>query len=309
MHRLLYAALITGLSAAFVLAAPQDAREIKPTISVETNLVTLSVTVTDAHGELVGGLTREQFTVFDNNEPQSIQFFSNDEMAATVGIVIDCSGSMRKRRTDVTLAATAFATSAHPLDEMFSVNFNDRVWEGLPVGVNFADSVDQLHHALERAPAVGMTALYDGIDRALDHLELGTRDRKALILVSDGGDNASVRTLAEVSERARRTSAVIYAVSLADPDDHDARPDVLRKLTRDTGGLVFIPRAGDDVSRAFALIGQEIRSGYMIGFSPQTAANGGFRTIRVIADAGDRRPLTVRTRAGYYAGRTSRGTK
>jgi Ca-activated chloride channel homolog len=307
MHRVTYVALLCGLSGTLVLGAPQQAADQRPTISVETNLVMLPVTVVDRHGEFVTGLTSEQFTVYDNGESQQVQFFTNEEMTATVGIVVDCSTSMRARRDDVTAAATAFAASAHPLDEMFSVNFNESVWPGLPPGVVFAANVDQLHRALERAPAQGMTALFDAVDRALDHLRLGTRDRKALILVSDGGDNASVQTLAAVVERARRSSAVIYSVSLVDPDTRDARPEVLRKLARETGGDVFTPKRVDEVMKAFTRIGQEIRTGYMLGFSPATEANGGFRTIRVVASAGDGRQLTVRTRAGYYGGRNGEG--
>jgi Ca-activated chloride channel homolog len=305
MHRLMYAALFSGLSAALVLGAPQQGADQRPTISVETNLVMLPVTVVDRRGEFVAGLTADQFTVYDNGQPQPIQFFTSEEMTATVGIVVDCSTSMRARRDDVTAAATAFAESAHPLDEMFSVNFNEAVWPGLPPGVIFAANVDQLHRALARAPANGMTALFDAVDRALDHLQFGTRDRKALILVSDGGDNASTQTLPAVVERARRSNAVIYSVTIVDPDSRDARPDVLKKLARETGGDVFAPRRAADVVKAFTRIGQEIRTGYMLGFSPPTVANGGFRTIRVVADSGDGRPLIVRTRAGYYAGRNA----
>ena len=309
MHRLMYVALFCGLSATLVLGAPHQGAEQRPTISVETDLVMLPVTVVDRRWEFVTGLTREQFDVYDNGEKQAVQFFTSEEMTATVGIVIDCSTSMRARRDDVTAAATAFARSAHPLDEMFSVNFNETVWQGLPPGVIFAADVDQLHRALARAPALGMTALFDAVDRALDHLQLGTRDRKALILVSDGGDNASAQTLRAVLGRARRGSAVIYSVTLTDPDSHDARPEVLRTLARETGGDVFVPRRADDVMKAFTRIGQEIRSGYMLGFSPPTVANDGFRAIRVVANSGDGRQLTVRTRAGYYAGPHDEGLR
>jgi Ca-activated chloride channel family protein len=215
---------------------------------------------------------------------------------------------MRARRADVTAAATAFASSAHPLDEMFSVNFNERVWTGLPQGVPFADSVEQLHRALARAPAVGMTALYDAVELALEHLQLGTRDRRALIVVSDGGDNASSRTLDDVMEHARRANVVIYAVLLADPSGHDAKPAVLRTLAKETGGALAEPRGSDGVLQAFERIGQDIRSGYMLGYSPSAVDNGGFRTIKVVATSRDGRPLTVRTRAGYYAGH-SHGTR
>jgi VWFA-related protein len=119
--------------------------------------------------------------------------------------------------------------------------------------------------------------------------------------VSDGGDNASSTTLDAVLEHARRTNAVIYAVSLADPDDPEARPRVLKKLARETGGDAFMPARSEDMMRSFVRIATELRSGYMIGFVPPETTNGGFRSVRVVADPGDDRRLTVRTRAGYYA--------
>ncbi len=256
----------------------------------------------------VTDLTADRFVVHDNGEPQPIEFFSSEEMPATVGFVIDASSSMRARRADVTAAATAFAVAAHPLDEMFSVNFNEQAWTGLPRGVPFAESVAQLHQALARAPAVGMTALYDAVELALDHLQLGSRDRRALIVVSDGGDNASTRTLDAVLEHARHANVVIHAVLLADPNGHDAKPAVLRALTKATGGALLEPRRPVDVGTAFEQIGRDIRSGYMLGYSPSAGDNGGFHTIRVVATSRDGRPLTVRTRAGYYAGH-SHGTR
>jgi Ca-activated chloride channel family protein len=152
------------------------------------------------------------------------------------------------------------------------------------------------------APAQGMSALFDGLDRGLAHLQLGSRDRKALIVVSDGGDNASSQTLDGVMEHARRSNAAIYAVTLFDPDNHEAKPRVLKTLAHETGGGAFRSRDADDMIDAFEHIAREIRSGYTIGFLPPDTSAGGFRSIRVVADAGDRRQLMVRTRAGYYAG-------
>lgn len=301
MRRQTLVALGLTLAAVSVIGA-QEGSQAPVIISVETNLVTLPVTVVDRRGRFVPGLTRERFAVYDGGELQDIQFFTHEDTPATIGLVIDSSSSMRGRRDDVTAAATAFASLSHPLDQLFTVNFNEAVWPGLPRHVPFAESVDQLRAALAGAPAQGMTAMYDAIDRALDHLGYGTRDRKVLIVVSDGGDNASARTLAAVLEDARRADAVIYSVILADPDDVDARPDVLRKLSKETGGAAFAPRRVSDVMEAFGRIAQEIRSGYTIGFSPSYPGGDGFRPLRVVATSNDGRPLIVRTRAGYYAG-------
>jgi VWFA-related protein len=151
-----------------------------------------------------------------------------------------------------------------------------------------------------------MTALYDAVDRALTHLQLGTRDRRALIVVGDGGDNASSQTIDAVLEHARRADAVIYAVTLFDPDDHDARPGVLKKLARETGGHAFAPGGAGEMMSSFAQIAKEIRSGYTIGFLPPETPEG-FRSVRVVADTGADRRLIARTRVGYYA-RPSRRT-
>lgn len=285
-----------------VAGVQQEPAERPTFLSVQTDLVTLPVTVVDRNGAFVSGLARNQFTVFDNGEPRAIEFFTSEDVPATVGLVIDSSGSMRDRRAAIAAAGLAFAESSHPLDELFTVNFNEMVWLGLPPTIAFTRDPGQLHAALVGAPAAGMTALYDAIDVALDHVQRGTRDRRALIVVSDGGDNASAHTMTMVLEHARRLDAVIYAVLLADPDNHEARPQILKTLAGETGGRLFAPKDPPAVTRAFAQIAGEIRSGYMIGFLPAETTDGGFRAIRVVADAGDRRPLIVRTRAGYYAG-------
>jgi len=308
MRPLVYCGLF-AVWGALAAAMPQQEVDRRPTISVETELVMLPVTVVDNHGVFVPGLTRAQFTVYDNGDPQAIQFFTSEETPATVGLVIDSSSSMRGHRDRVTAAATAFASFSHPLDELFTVNFNEVVWLGLPPPAAFAENVHQLHAALARAPAQGMTALYDAVVGALDHLQLGSRDRKILVIVSDGGDNASLQTLDKALEQARRAAVVIYAVILFDRDDRDAKPDVLKKLSRETGGDAYTPARAEDVTAAFTQIAREIRSGYTIGFSPPDVPYDGFRSVRVVAAAGDHRQLVVRTRAGYYAGRLGRGAR
>ena len=156
--------------------------------------------------------------MYDNGEQQPIQFFTNEEMPATVGLVIDSSGSMREHRDEVTAAASAFAASATRSTNSSRSTSTKPSGPGCRQVSPSPSNLDQLRRALARAPAIGMTAVFDAVDRALDHLQLGTRDRKVLILVSDGGDNASSQTLAAVVEHARRTNAVIYSVALRGAD-------------------------------------------------------------------------------------------
>jgi Ca-activated chloride channel family protein len=302
MRLLTCVGLLLGFGSTLLSGVPFQESPRGPIISVETDLVILPVTVTDSHGRSVQGLTADRFTVYDNGEPRTIEFFTSEDIPATVGLVIDSSSSMRGRREDVAAAGTAFAEFSHPRDELFTVNFNENVWLGLPTRVAFAESIDQLRAALTRAPTQGMTALYDAVDLGIDHLTRGICDRKALIIVSDGGDNASARTLNGVLEHAQRAGAVIYAVMLVDPDNRDAKPDVLRRLARETGGEAFAPGRTLDVTRALTRMARAIRTGYTIGLSPADAPGGGFRTIRVLVDHGDRQ-FVVRTRAGYYGGR------
>jgi Ca-activated chloride channel family protein len=297
----MFTALLLALSATAGSTAAQQ-QEQPPILSVRTDLVTLPVTVVDQRGALVTGLRVEDFTVYENGRPHPIEFFTSEDLPATIGLLIDSSGSMRGRREAVTLAAGAFAAMRHSRDEFFTLNFNEAVWPGLPPAVLFTEDMEELEAALEAAPAQGMTALYDALYRALDYMELGTRERRALIVVSDGGDNASTRTLDAVVERARRTTVVLYSVTFPDRDNRDARPGVLKRLARETGGRAFAPDTTAEVSQAFTRIADEIRSGYTIGFTPAEASTPEFRAVRVVADGRDGRMLIVRTRAGYYAG-------
>ena len=293
-------ARIVALASVIDVASSAQHAE-QPVLMVRTDLVTLSVVVVNHRGAPVTGLRPEHFRVYDNGDPQTIQFFTSDDLPATIGLVIDSSASMRGRREHVTAAAAAFIDMRRPLDEFFTLNFNEVVWPGLPPSVVFSEDRDQLLAALSAVPAQGMTAVYDALERGLSQLQRGTRDRRALILFSDGGDNASTHTLAAVLEHARRTNAVIYSVTFFDPDNRDARPEVLKTLARQTGGRALTARRTNHVSDAFAQIAEEVRTGYTIGFAPAETAAGGFRTIRVVVDAGDGRQLTARTRAGYYA--------
>jgi Ca-activated chloride channel homolog len=276
-----------------------------PRLSIRTDLVTLPVTVVDAEGRFVAGLGREQFTVYDGGEAQPIEFFTSDDLPLTIGLVIDSSASMGTHRNSVTAAAAAFAAMSDPLDEFFTVNFNERAWLGLPRGRVFTEDWEQLRAALAAAPAQGMTALYDAVDLALDHIRLGTHERKALIVVSDGGDNASSHTRDDVLRHAREANVVVYAVMLVDRDDHEADPRVLKTLAKETGGRAFAPRDADEVIRAFEQIAREIRGSYTIGFAAPDTNSAGLHLVRVVVEARDRRQLTARTRVAYYAGPSS----
>ena len=268
--------------------------------SSRSEVVVVHATVRDGKSRLVTGLPREAFTVFEDGRQEPVSFFHNEDSPVTVGLVLDCSGSMQRKRDAVIAAGLAFARSSHPKDELFTVNFNEQVWKGLPASMPFTTDVDQLQAALQRSTARGQTALFDGVRTALKHLDSGHEEKKVLIVVSDGGDNASAAKFEEVLDLALRMDAIIYAIGMYDEYDRDAKPDVLRKLARATGGEVYFPHSPDDATRILEQIARDIRSGYTLGYMPSTERNG-YRAIHVEVHAPDGRKLSVRARSGYVA--------
>ncbi len=303
-RRSILAVVLLVCGAAAYARAPQSAQSDSAnqgTISVVTALVVLPVRVTGADGDFVSGLTQEQFRVFENGRKQPITLFRQEDTPVTVGLVVDHSSSMGPKLKSVATAVSAFAQSSNPEDEMFVVDFSDNVSVKLPGGKPFTSNPRELAQAVSAVSAHGMTALYDAVAEGLDHLQLGRSDKKALIVVSDGGDNASRRKYAEVLELAHRSQAVIYAIGLVDAHEEE-NPEVLRRLCKDTGGLAFFPAEGQSVSDISASIAHDLREQYTIGFSPEKKNDGAFRKIRVEVTAPGRGKLLVRTRSGYFAG-------
>jgi VWFA-related protein len=186
---------------------------------------------------------------------------------------------------------------------MFVVNFNEKVSLGLPGTIRFTNNTAELERAIGNAPAEGQTALYDAIAKGLEELQAGSRDKKVLIVVSDGGDNASTHSLAQVMKLAGQSSAVIYTVGLFDQDDPDRNPGVLKRLAQATGGEAFLPGEIGEVVAICERIARDIRHQYTIGYVPLNPAHGrAYRAIRVLARAEGHGKLSVRTRTGYIPG-------
>jgi VWFA-related protein len=260
----------------------------------------LSATVLNHHNALVSGLNQNDFQIYEDGILQQIKYFSHEDLPVTVGILVDNSGSMSPKRQDVIEAAMAFARSSNPQDEMFVVNFNDRVSFGLPAGTPFTDQPDMLRTALSSIRTIGQTSLYDGIAAALDHLRKGNRDKKVLILLTDGGDNVSKHRLAQVIDMAKQSSAIIYAIGIFDEQDGDQNPGVLRQFAKETGGEAYFPGSSKEIASICEEIAHDIRNQYTLTYSPSTAEKAGsYRTIAVKAISAHRGRLSVRTRAGY----------
>src|ERR1019366_558811 len=227
---------------------------------------------------------------------------SHEDVPVTVGLVADNSGSRGPKRPEVIAAALAFVRSSNSKDEMFVVNFNEGVSFGLPRNTPFTDQPDQLKLALSTIEASGKTALYDAVSDAVGHLKQGSHDKKALIVASDGGDNASKRSLSETMALAVKSDAIIYTIGLFDPDDPDRNPRVLKELARATGGDAFFPGSIKDILKICEGIALEIRNQYTVTYmSTNKKQEGSYRSIKVKVNGPDRGGLRVRARSGYYA--------
>jgi VWFA-related protein len=265
----------------------------------------LPVVVTDQPDHYVSDLQQEHFAVFDNGRRMPIEFFSTEDSPVTAGLIIDSSSSMRRKLGDVIAAATAFAKASNPDDELFALYFNDSVKTAVS-GDRFllASDLLGLTTALQRLVPEGMTSLYDALIAGLDRLADGGRSRKVLLLISDGGDNASDATLDRVLARARASNAAIYTIGIFDDTDPDKNPGVLKRIAEATGGERYLPRSSGPLLQACQHIAREIRGGYTIGYVPPDR-DGQFHRVRVVVESPTQRKLTVRTRPGYFAARES----
>jgi Ca-activated chloride channel family protein len=269
------------------------------TITANVDLVLLDVSVRDAQGGFVSGLPEDDFTVLEDGKPQKITQFANRDVPVTLGLVVDNSGSMRPKKPDVVTAALVLIQASNPDDEVFVINFNDYVWRGLPDIVPFTDDIQLLRHGLTMRDPEGRTALYDAILAGLHQLDMGRRSKKTLVVVSDGGDNASTHTLREVIHTALKSQATIYTVGVFDRDDKDRNPEVLKKLAHVTGGVCYLPKNVSAVADICRQIAKDIRTRYTIGYVPPNPNRPGVHHIKVLVKSPDHEKLIARTRTSY----------
>jgi len=271
-------------------------------ISMKVDLVVIHTTVRDHKGQFTSDLKKQDFQVYEDGVRQSVRVFQHEDSPVTIGLVIDHSGSMRHKLPEVVAAAGTFVRSSSPDDQMFVVNFNEKVTLGLPPAIPFSNRVDELAGAINKSAVEGQTALYDAIAVSLRQLQSGSREKKVLVVISDGGDNKSTHTLNEVLRMAEQTATLIYTVGIYEPDDPDHNPGVLRGLSRATGGEAYFPAKINDVVDVCERIARDIRHQYTIGYvSTKAAESGGGvrRSIRVTAASAEHGRLSVRARSGY----------
>ncbi|HLZ51434.1 MAG TPA: VWA domain-containing protein [Candidatus Acidoferrum sp.] len=269
-------------------------------IAVNTNLVLLPVNVTDSRGGFVPSLKREEFRVFEDGQPQNLTVFEERDTPVTIGLIVDHSRSMGGKLADVVAAVKFFVHSSNPQDEMFVVDFNDDVSVELMGGKAFSSDPKDLEPALTAVSARGRTALYDAVSEGLLHLRYGHLEKKALIIISDGGDNASHLKFSQVLAQARQSQALIYAIAILSSDNEEENPGLLKRLCKDTGGIAYFPGPGESVATASREIAQDLREQYMLGYTPQRMNHlDAFRKVEVKVTAPGRGRLRVRTRPGY----------
>lgn len=280
----------------------QDRDKDQFTVSANVEMVVLYPSVRDRKGVPVSGLSKENFQVFEDGVLQQIRVFSREDIPVTVGLLIDNSGSMGPKRNEVIAAALQFARSSNAKDEIFVIGFNENFWFSLPPDVPFTGDIAQLERALSGIKADGKTALYDAMAAALLHLKKSTRDKRVLIVVSDGGDNASHHSLAETVALAKRADALIYTIGLFDPEDPEKNPNALKELAKATGGEAFLPNSLQELIPISERIAQDIRSQYTVAYVPvNTQLDGAYRSVRIKAGNPAGGGLVIRARAGYFA--------
>ena len=282
------------------------------TINVDVNLVVLHATVLDKKVRMVNDLGQTDFRVVEDGIAQKLSVFSHADIPVTMGIVIDDSGSMKEKRESVNASAVTFVKTSNPSDQVFVVNFNDVYYLDTPG--DFASNIEDLKSALDKIDSRGGTALYDAVYASIDHLKLGNRDKKVLLVITDGEDNASRYTFDELMARAQKSNAVVYTIGLLGSEEpgglfkihggeaHRAAK-VLEKIAEATGGVPYFPKSLDEVESTCRQIARDIRNQYTLAYYPTNAKKDGtFRNVRVEAFLPtSKAKLVVRTRPGYYA--------
>jgi VWFA-related protein len=300
------ACLLAGLAAAVAARAQQAPTQGNPDdfrLSVETDLVVLYATIINRDGRPVTDLQREHFKVYEDKVEQQLKIFKQEDIPVSIGLLVDNSGSMRDKRRGVNTAALKFVRASNPEDEVFIVNFNDESY----LDTDFTDSVKLLEEGLERIDSRGGTAFYDALHLALAHLtEKASWDKKVLLLITDGEDNASRITLEQLVQNVERSDVMIYTVGLLGGESSRSMrraKRALENIAKASGGSTYFPKSLEEVQVVANHIADDIRNQYVLAYTPTNAVlDGKFRKVEVKLSAPRKYGrLTVRSRGGYYA--------
>src|ERR1035438_2451982 len=285
-------------------AVPPGAEDAGVVFRADTRLVVCHTTVVDKYGHLVLDLPEAAFSVAENGVQQAIKRFKREDVPVSLGLIIDNSGSMRDKRAKVAAAALGLVKASNKDDEVFVVNFNDDAYLDLPHGKDFTNDITEMEEALSHLDSRGGTAMRDAIRMSIDHVkQKGHRDKKVLVVVTDGNDNSSVISLENLVKASQQSEVLIYAVGLLSEEERREAvraKRALEGLAAATGAETFFPKDLSDVDHIAQDVARDIRSQYTIEYSPSnTAMDGSYRTIKVAVNAPGH--PSVRTRSGYYA--------
>jgi len=285
--------------------APQASQDDVPTYRTDARLVLLNASVADKNGKLVTNIPQSAFKIFEDGVEQPIRLFRREDVPVSMGIIVDNSGSMTNKRTRVAAAALEMVKQSNPEDEVFIVNFNDDTHFDQPL----TNDVKKLQAALARMEARGGTAMRDALSKSINYVKKnGKKDKKVLVVITDGNDNSSDITLEQVLRQAQNSEVLIYAIGLLNEEEaREARSakKALKSLVDASGGMDYYPKSTSDVQEITPRVAHEIRNQYILGYtSSNQALDGTFRQIKVTV-TGFGKP-TVRTRNGYYATPTAR---
>jgi len=282
----------------------QAARE--PSIRVETQLVLINVTVTDPLNRFVTGLEKEHFTLFEDKVKQEITQFSSEDAPLSIGLVFDASGSMGSKLQKSRQAAAQLFKTANPEDEFFLIQFNDRP----DLVVPFTANTEEIQNRLTFTQAKGRTALLDAVYLAMNHMKKARNPRKAIIILSDGGDNSSRYTESEIKNAVREADVQVYAIGIFEPisgrgrtAEEMAGPGLLSEMAESTGGRHFPVENPNELPDIAAKIGIELRNQYVLGYTPTNQTRDGkYRRVQVkLKQPRGLPPLKAFFRLGYYA--------
>jgi Ca-activated chloride channel family protein len=279
-------------------------------ISVDVELVQLPVSVLDRDGVPVIGLDQQHFEIYEDGVRQNISLFQHEDVPISIGLVIDNSGSMRNKRERVNSAALVFVRESNPEDETFIVNFDDEAY----LEQDFTGSIGNLIDTLENVDTRGETALNDAIYISLEHVEAnGRMDKQALLVISDGEDNASKFGFNRVMERLQEAEVIVYVIGLLELNDQrgglfrrspsSRAKRELRQIAESTGGQAFFPESLAEVEGLCRRVAHELRNHFTLGYNPTNRAfDGTWREVEVKVNAPRGFPrIEVQTKPGYFA--------
>src|SRR5579864_2104318 len=289
-----------------VAPAAETSIDRKANIRVDTTMVLIPVAVTDPMGRFVTGLDKENFKVFEDKTEQEIKQFSSEDAPMSVGIVFDTSGSMGAKLNTSRKAVSEFLKTANPQDEFFLVEFSERPELVMPL----TSDIEEIQNRLTFTQSKGRTALLDGIYLAMNTIKKARNPRKAILIISDGGDNSSRYTETEVKNAIREADVQIYSIGIFEPmaargrtPEEMSGPALLGEITEQTGGRHYEVDNLADLPDVAAKIGIELHDQYMIGYAPKNdARDGKYRRIQVkLVKISGYPSLKAIFRTGYYA--------